>query len=370
MYDRKTKIIIILIILTFIFSLFTLYIYSAVIPTVSARSASLYEPSTDTFLYKKNENMRLGMASTTKIMTALIAVEELDLTESIEVDKRAIGVEGSSIYIKEGEIFRAIDLVYALILQSANDASLAIAYKISGSVEAFAEKMNEKARLLGLSDTNFTNPHGLDDKEHYTTAHDLAIITAEALKNDTLKQITSTYKKTIESSQTKRTLVNHNKLLKTYDGCVGVKTGYTKRTGRSLVSACERDGLQLIAVTINAPDDWNDHRNMLDFGYSLLEMRTLAYEGEFSYDIGIVDAEKTKIKVSNKDSLKMVFDKNASKIKKSVHLPQILTAPISEGDAVGEVIFTIDGIEIARIPLYAMEGVEKAKRKRLFSLYI
>jgi D-alanyl-D-alanine carboxypeptidase len=208
------------------------------------------------------------MASTTKIVTAVIALTELDSDKIIEVDKRAVGIEGSSVYLEEGEMLSAKSLVYATLLSSANDAAAALAYEISGDIPSFAMKMNELAASLGLQNTNFTNPHGLDDKEHYTSAHDLALLTAYAIKNPLFLEIASTKRAEIISSLKNRTLVNHNKLLSSYEGCVGVKTGYTKKSGRSLVSAAERNGKMLISVTINAPDDWIDHKRMLDFGFS------------------------------------------------------------------------------------------------------
>jgi D-alanyl-D-alanine carboxypeptidase len=164
------------------------------------------------------------------------------------------------------------DLLFGLMLRSANDAAAAIAYEISGSIEAFADKMNEKAESLGLTDTHFTNPHGLDDKEHYTTARELAIITGEALKNDTFLQIVSTKKQIITNSDGEsRLLINHNKLLNMYENTIGVKTGFTKKSGRCLVGAAERDGVRLITVTINAPDDWKDHTALFDYGFSKLK---------------------------------------------------------------------------------------------------
>lgn len=268
MLDNRNRFFIILLLLALTFSVFTVFVYSGNVPSVSAKSAALYEPSTKSFLYTKNENQRLPMASTTKIMTALLAIENLDPEEIIEIDERAVGIEGSSVYLKSGEAMRAIDLVYSLLLQSANDAAAALALRISGSIEDFAILMNEKAESLGLFDTSFKNPHGLDEDGHYTTAHDLAILTAAALENETFKTITSTYKKTLVSSDMQRLVVNHNKLLKSYDGCIGVKTGYTKKSGRCLSSAAERGGEVLVAITINAPDDWRDHKVMLDYGWS------------------------------------------------------------------------------------------------------
>lgn len=367
MYDKR-KFLLVLLILTLIFSLFTIFVSSEGGLALSAKSAALYEPKTKTFLYTKNPNTRLSMASTTKIMTALIALEELDPEEEIDVDKRAIGIEGSSIYLKEGERLKAIDLIYALILQSANDAAEALAYRISGSIEGFSLLMNEKALSLGLKDTNFENPHGLDSKNHYTTAHDLAIIGAKALSNPLFREISSSYKKVIESSLMTRILVNHNKLLKSYEGCIGVKTGYTKKSGRSLVSAAEKESLTLIAVTINAPDDWSDHRKMLDYGYSLLVAKTLASPGEFRYKIPVIGGSEDFVYVSNKESLERIFKKENQDYKTEVRLSRFLTAPVSTDTPLGKVIFTQNGTIIDSLDLYAESPIEKSASRRHFFL--
>lgn len=272
MKDNREKIITALIIATLIFSLFTIFVHS--VPSreirISAKAAALYNPSTDTFLYSKNENERLPMASTTKIMTAVIAIENSELDKTITVDERAIGIEGSSIYLKSGEELSMESLLYALLLRSANDAAAAIAYEIAGSIEAFSQMMNEKAENLGLVDTSFENPHGLDAENHYTTAHDLAILSAYAISNPIFKEICSSKKKIINSSLESRLIINHNKLLNLYEGCIGIKTGYTKKSGRSLASAAEKYGQTLVCVTINAPDDWNDHKKLYNFGFRQL----------------------------------------------------------------------------------------------------
>lgn len=370
MFDNRKRFLILLLLLVFVFSLFTIYVSSEEKIRVSARSAALYEPETKNFIYTKNANDRLGMASTTKIMTALIALEELDLNEDIAIDSRAVGIEGSSIYLKHGEIMNALDLIYALLLQSANDAALALAYRIADGIEEFSNLMNQKARELGLTDTHFTNPHGLDDKAHYTTAHDLALISAEAMQNDIFREITSTYKREVESSDSKRILVNHNKMLKTYDGCIGVKTGYTTRSGRCLVSAADREGLTVIAVTIDAPDDWRDHTKMLDFAYSLLEKRTLARTGEFYYKIPVLSGEKDSVAVKNTDELRLIIPKSEDDIQPHVKLSRYFSAPIAEGDILGEVIFTINGEQIASLPLYAEEAIKRLEKKKgFFSIF-
>lgn len=369
MFDNRYKFIVTLLLLALVFSLFTIFISSEGKFAVSARSAALYEPKTERFLYTKNPNERLPMASTTKIMTALLALEHLSPSEEITVDPRATGIEGSSIYLKSGERMSVLDLIYSVMLQSANDAAAALAYKIADGIDKFAELMNEKARALGLCDTNFTNPHGLDDKNHYTTAHDLAIISAEALKNDTFKEISSTYKKEVTSSETDRLLVNHNKMLKSYDGCIGVKTGYTKKSGRSLVSAAERDGLTLISVTINAPDDWRDHTKMLDFGYSLLVMKELAVPGQFSFEIPILDGDPETVRMSNKEGLTKIFERENSDFETEIKLSRYFSAPINKGDVLGSVIFKKDGEEIGKIALSAESDVKAKSIKKKWGLF-
>lgn len=272
MKNPKERIIILTVFLVLIFILYTTVVSSADSLSLSAKSAALYDSSSKSFLYTKNADVRLPMASTTKIMTALVAIESCPIDKDVLISDKAIGIEGSSLYLKKGEIMPMCDLLLGLMLRSANDAAAAIAYEISGSIEAFCDKMNEKAKELGLTDTHFTNPHGLDDEEHYTTARELALIAAAALENDTFREIVSSKKSTVTNSDGEvRLLINHNKLLNMYDGAIGVKTGYTKRSGRSLVGAAERDGNSLISVTINAPDDWNDHKILLDYGFKKLE---------------------------------------------------------------------------------------------------
>ena len=367
MFDRE-KIIITVIILTLVFSLFTIFVSSDSIPSVSARAAALYEPESGSFLFNKNANTRLGMASTTKILTALIAIEKLSPDEEITVDDNAVGIEGSSIYLEHGEKMRAIDLIYSVMLQSANDAAAALAYRISGGIDEFASLMNDKVSEYGLNDTHFTNPHGLDSKEHYTTAHDLAIISAKALENDTFKKIVSTRKTSIESSLKTRVLVNHNKLLSSYDGCIGVKTGYTKKSGRSLVSAAEKDHLTMISVTIDAPNDWSDHKKMLDYGYSLLEAKILATEGEYKYDIPVMNGNCDYVSVSNKEELKLITKKDGKRIKSQVKLNRFISAPVSEGDVLGEVVFSLEGKTIGSVELTADFSVNSTQRKK-FSFF-
>ena len=326
---------------------------------ISGRAGVLYEPDSGKILYGKSENLRLPMASTTKIMTALVAVEQADISELVTVDERAVGVEGSSAYLKAGDVLTVEELLYALLLQSANDAAVAIACHIGGGVEEFAELMNARAAELGLRDTHFTNPHGLDDEEHYTTARELAIIAGEALQSPVIKQIVSTYKRTFEHGERRRTYVNHNKLLKLYDGAIGVKTGYTKRCGRCLVGAAEREGLRLISVTLNAPDDWRDHARMLDSGFKRLQHLVLSEPCDKIYGVAVLDGEEERVTVKNERGLSLTVDRAEHEVEEYVKLPRFVTAPVSEGDPLGCVIYTVDGEYAGEVKLVAESTVKK-----------
>ena len=338
--------------------------------TVSAKSAVLYEPESGRFLYSKNAFQRLPMASTTKIMTALVAIENTALTDEVVITEEAVGIEGSSAYLKEGEILSMEELLYALLLRSANDAAVAIACEIGGSVDGFADMMNERAASLGLSDTHFTNPHGLDDDEHYTTAHDLSLIAAEALKNDTFKVISSTYKKSFTRDDRAILYVNHNKLLKLYDGALGMKTGYTKRSGRCLVGAAERDGLTFITVTLDAPDDWRDHEVLFDLGFSALEKITLLSAGDHRYSLPVLDGVQDTVEVENITDDAIILERGEHDVKEYVKLAKFATAPIKAGDIFGEIIFTLDGEVVSRVKLVATEDVERIKDKNFLKKLI
>lgn len=367
--DNASDIIAVVAIFLLLFSLLALY-PTADTPSVnfnvSAKSATLYVPETDTFIYSKNSRDRMPMASTTKIMTALIALEECSGDEVVKIDDSAIGVEGSSAYLRQGDELTMEELTYALLLQSANDAAVAIACHIGENVEGFANIMNERAESMGLCDTHFENPHGLDASEHYTTAEDLAKIAGAALKNPKFKEITSTYKKSFITDERSRTYVNHNKLLNMYDGCIGVKTGFTKKSGRCLVGAAERDGLTFITVTLDAPSDWQDHRNMLDYGYARLEKISFAEPFEYEYKIPVLEGDAESVRVANKDGASLIREKNDGDFESHVKLSRFVIAPISEGDILGEVIFTLDGKECARVNLVATEDVARKENKTLW----
>ena len=246
-------------------------------PSLSAGAAVLMDGEDGRILYQLNGNQKMYPASTTKIMTALTALkicEELDLglDSEILVPPEAIGVEGSSIYLKEGERISLEELLYGMMLQSGNDAAVAVAASLGGNMESFLERMNEEAQDLGCSGTHFVNPHGLPDPEHYTTAADLAFISREALRDVDFQRIVSTKEwNSTAASDGGRTFVNKNKTLFQYDGGDGVKIGYTKASGRTLVASATRDGRQLIAVVLNDGNWFQDAYRLLDYGFEIME---------------------------------------------------------------------------------------------------
>lgn len=360
MRDSRKTVIIVFLILSALVMMLTVLTAADEGMKIKARAAVLYEPTSETFAYQKNDTERLPMASTTKIMTGLIAVEELNPNEIICVPPDAVGIEGSSLYMKAGDTILASDLIYSLLLQSANDAATLLAMKISGDVASFAEKMNARAEKLGLKDTHFDNPHGLDSKAHYTSARDLALLTANALSNETFRKIVSTYKHTFMIGDKVRTVVNHNKLLRRYDGCIGVKTGFTDESGRCLVSAAEKDGVLLIAVTLDCGDDWNEHEKMLDYGFDHFKSVRIKDLCKIEREIPIVNSD-TPLRVGldiKKDSITVGTDDD---IRLDLVLRQYIVAPIKKGDKVGEVIIYKNNVEVDRLDYLALETVNTRK---------
>lgn len=335
--------------------------------SVSASSAIVIEAESGRAVYEKNADERRSMASTTKIMTALVALENGDLDMPIKIPKEAVGIEGSSVYLIENETLTLRELLYALMLRSANDAATAIAIALGGSVDGFADMMNDRAEDLGLKDTHFENPHGLDSPEHYTTARELAIITAEAMKNDAFRQIVSTQKMTLPLADQpdRRLVVNHNRLLRTYEGCIGVKTGFTKKTGRCLVSAAEREGVTLIAVTLNAPNDWNDHKKMLDYGFSCLKRVEISGDGICGY-IPTVGSTVDQLFYGAVGSTSVVLDSDAESLRVVIELSRFYFAPVKTDDVIGRAVFYSGNEEVASLPIEALTDAPKRKEKMSF----
>ena len=328
--------------------------------STSAQSAILLDASSDGILYAKNADLRLPMASTTKIMTALIALEYGDIDVKYAIPQGAVGVEGSSVYLTEGEMLTLGELVYALMLESANDAAEAIAIIIAGSIDAFADIMNRRADELELQDTHFTNPHGLDHDEHYTTAYDLARLTSFALKNQKFREIVSTRKATIpfNGDEGRRLLVNHNRLLREYSGTIGVKTGFTKRSGRCLVSAAERDGMTLVAVTINAPNDWKDHTAMLDWGFDNYVHYVLSNVGEYKLTMPVTGGNAQWAMFTNTQKICATLKKDHGPISVEIIAPHFVYAPIQRTDTIGKLIYKCDGEIIGESPLKSATDVQ------------
>lgn len=238
-------------------------------PGVSAASAILIDAQTGKVIYEKNADRKMPMASTTKIMTAICTLENINSNVPITVNSDAAGIEGSSVYLSPGERITIKELLCAMLLNSGNDAATALALEVGGSIDGFAKIMNKTAKKIGTVATNFTNPSGLYEENHYTTARDLAKIAAYAMENPLIRWMVSTKEMKISNGEKggARFLKNHNKLLWQYEGCTGIKTGYTKKCGRCLVSSAKRNGKELIAVTLNAPDDWRDHTALFNYGF-------------------------------------------------------------------------------------------------------
>lgn len=251
-------------------------------PSNHAQAASLIDVTSGRLLYSKRGDERMRIASLTKIMTAIVAIERGNLKDSVKVTKNSFAKEGSSLFLKLGEEMSLENLLYGLMLRSGNDAASAIAEHVGGSEEGFVLMMNEKATALGLSNSHFMNPHGLDHDEHYSSANDLAKLTAYALKNPTFKEIVKTPVKKAPNPNEKWDYKwdNKNKMLRFYEGADGVKTGYTKKAFRCLVSSATRNGQQIAAVTLNDGNDWNDHSNMLDYGFDNFPLHQIAAKGQ------------------------------------------------------------------------------------------
>ncbi len=367
---------ILIVLLVLIFCLAPISVSAVGEPSVSAKSAVLIDAESGIILYGKGENLRRGMASTTKIMTALVVLEHMPLDTVIRVAPEACGVEGSSVYLYPEEELTTETLLYALMLQSANDAAEALAIAVAGSVEAFVVLMNEKAEAMGLLDTHFDNPHGLDGKTHYTTAYELAKITAAALQNETFREIVGTEKKAIplHNGEATRLLVNHNRLLREYDDIIGVKTGYTRACGRTLVSAAEQNGVTLICVTLDDGDDWRDHRAMLDYGFAQYEERLLCEAGMLSLSLPVCGGEATSVLIQNTEAVTIRLPRTAGALSVRMEAPRFLYAGVSAGEIVGEAGFYLDGKKVVSVSLTAAESVLPIVKKttwleKLLSLF-
>ena len=323
---------------------------------ISAEAAYLYEANSGRVLYAKNENARLPMASTTKIMTALLAVESGRLTETVTVPKEAVGTEGSSMHLRAGEMISLSDLVYGLMLTSGNDAAVAIACFLDGGTEAFAAHMNARAKQLGLSDTHFVTPNGLHDPDHYTTAKDLALLGAAALENPFFAEIVATQYRRTEGSNP-HTLKNKNRLLWEYEGGIGVKTGYTKAAGKCLVFAAERGEMKLVGAVLNCPTMWSSAKSMLDAGFhAYREKIFLSRETVFS--VPVENGVKKTLSAAPILGILYPTEIDGSETYTVETEIDACRAPVRSGQQIGTVSLFLNGTAVKTVPIVACETVD------------
>lgn len=332
-------------------------------PTHAARCMTVIDAKTGNILFSHNAQERRGMASTTKIMTALVAIENQSPEAEFVIPKEAVGIEGSSVYLKEGEKLTLKELMYCLLLESGNDAATAIAISVGRTEEEFVRMMNEKAQELGLKDTSFANPHGLSNDSHYTTAHDLAVITANAMQYPLFCEIVATkrYSVRYDGIENGRRLVNHNKLLFGTSYAIGVKTGYTKRDGKCLVSAAEKDGMTLIAVTLQDAFPTATHKTLLEHAFSTHENIRLADIGELVSSVHINNGDKPFADVKNYLPAEILLPKNA-KVTCELNLPQALFAPLEKNSTVGYAVFRANGKVVYITNLETTEEIKEKKK--------
>ena len=340
------------------------------IQAVSAEKAILMDGHTGRVLYEKRANEKSLIASTTKIMTALLICENCNVLQQITVAPEAVGVEGSSMYLQAGEKLTVQELLYGLMLSSGNDAAVALAIHAAGSMEAFVSQMNEKAQALGLDNTHFANPHGLDAAEHYSTAADLARLAAYAMENPIFAQTVGT--RQVRVGQ--RSLSNHNRLLWQLEGAEGVKTGYTKAAGRILVSSVKRQGRRLLCVTIDDGNDWNDHATLYRQGFSQAQSQTLVTAGEVLGSMAVFGGEASSVRLLAGADLSFALFPGEQV---SIRLPvkEFVYAPVTAGTAAGHAYVCVDGRPVGKIPVYYETTVERLPEKtpsfwqRLFGGY-
>ena len=328
-------------------------------PAISAQSAVLIDAQSGRVLLEYNPHIKLPMASTTKIMTALIALENGELKDKVKIDKDAVGIEGSSIYLYENEYITLEDLLYGLMLRSGNDSAMAIAKHIGGDLEGFVQMMNKKAREIGANNSNFTNPHGLHDDNHYSTAYDLALITREAMKIEEFKKISKT--KRWKANRDKNNLFyNKNDTLWDYEGGDGVKIGYTKRAGRCLVSSATRMDTQLISVVLNDGNWFNDCYRLMDYGFDNFDTYVIFDKGQYFNKISVENGIKDFTPIIVKDSFSYPLqEEEIERIKLYVDLPDIIKAPIKKNEPIGNVAVYLDGKLIHEEKLITRENINK-----------
>ena len=326
----------------------------------SAKAMCVMEAGSKRVLCDKNSDQKLPMASTTKIMTAITAIESgFDLDEEFEISKKAVGVSGTSIYLKEGEKLTLRELLYGLMLVSGNDASVAIGEKIGNGVEYFVDMMNFKAKQIGANNTHFQNTHGLDHEGHYTTAYDLALISSYALKNETFRDIVSTKNIQITNDEGKvRYFKNKNKLLFNFDGAIGVKTGFTDDAGRCLVSAAKRDGMTIVCVVLNCGPMFEESAVLLENAFNDYKLYDLTKGYKIPNEIVVDDGRSEKVMIGTGGSFYYPLKTDElEKIKYKYFIDEKVQAPVSKGDEIGQIKIFLDKNLLFSEKIFTIEDV-------------
>ena len=333
--------------------------------STSAKSAILINADTGEVIYEQNAREKLPMASTTKIMTALLLCETGDMDKQITVTAEMVRVEGTSMGLLAGDKVSYQALLYGMLLSSGNDAANVTAYALGGTIDGFVKMMNQKAEELGLHNTHFQTPSGLDGDEHYTTAEDLANLARVCMQNELFAEAAASKTAVLEYGNPpyRRTLTNHNKLLKTFDGAIGVKTGFTKKSGRCLVSAAERDGKRVIVVTLKDPDDWVDHTALLNYGLEQIKTTKISPETE-EYSVPVVASSEKSIKLKIEDFTVNSLDDKGFSYK--INIPRFLYAPIEKGEKIGDIVYLKNGEVIAKRDITAQKRIERISKKKDF----
>ena len=323
---------------------------------LSARKAYALDAVSGRVLLEKESDSQSLIASTTKIMTALVVCEQCNVLDRMRIPKEAVGIEGSSMYLQEGEVLTIQELLYGLMLRSGNDAAVALAIYCGGTVEGFAELMNDKARNLGLTGTHFVNPNGLDAPGHYSTARDLAVLAAYAMENPL-------FHKTVSAKNVRvgdRYLTNHNKLLWRVEGADGVKTGYTKAAGRILVSSAARENRRIIVVTIDDPADWQDHAAVLEEGFSRYQVQTVVSQGDCLGTVEVLGGDNARVEILAAEDFLFAL---AAEESPQTMLPGggFVYAPVTEGADAGFAYVLIGGNAVGKIPVVYGQTIEQEK---------
>ena len=346
---------------------------NAVELSLSAKSAILINALTNEVIYEKNAYEKRGMASTTKIMTALLAIERGNLHKTCVVKEEDVRIEGTSIGLKAGDRITLETLVQGMLLESGNDAANVSARVIGKSREKFVSLMNQKAKELGMEDTKFKNPSGLTEEGHFSTAYDMALLGSFAIKNKQFRDICSlsSLRVSYGNPEYQRTFKNHNKLLNSVEGAFGIKTGFTKASGRCLVSAAERNGVTLVAVTLSAPDDWNDHKKLFEYGFEKVKVYKIVFNTkEIKIDVVGSDNKKTGVKLDKKLTYTALIEEANPNTK--VLCENFLYSGVKKGDRVGCVkVYSSAGSLLCESDLIATENApmnftEKEKKATLF----